>query len=91
MLTCSIWGYHSGAYGEFYTRRLKTLYSDESLPTFQSRMSPSSSVLKALCYAGFLPPFFFDQGDGGDMFLRNVDRFSTKYAALHPTRKLINS
>jgi hypothetical protein len=36
--------------------------------------------------AGFLLGLFFDPEDGGDMFLRNVDSFSTDYTALHPRR-----
>jgi hypothetical protein len=39
-----------------------------------------------LLHAGFLFGLFFDPEDGGDMFLRNVVRFSTNYAASTPRR-----
>jgi hypothetical protein len=39
--------------------------------------------LLAICFhPGYLLGLFFDPEDGGDMFLRNVGRLSTEYAAL---------
>jgi uncharacterized BrkB/YihY/UPF0761 family membrane protein len=44
------------------------------------------SVLSFACYllyAGFLLGIFFDPEDGGDIFLQNVDCFSTDCSALY--------
>jgi hypothetical protein len=38
-------------------------------------------------HTGFLLGLFFDPEDGGDMFLQNVSRLSTDYAALYPRRQ----
>jgi hypothetical protein len=35
----------------------------------------------------FLARLIFDREDGGNMFLRNVGRLSTDYAALYPRRE----
>jgi hypothetical protein len=39
-----------------------------------------------LLYAGFLFGLFFDPEDGGNIFLAEVDRFSTDYTALYSRR-----
>jgi hypothetical protein len=49
-----------------------------------------TSKLGSACrwlHAGFLVGFFFNPENGGDMFLRNVSRFSTNYTALYPRRQ----
>jgi hypothetical protein len=35
----------------------------------------------------FLLGLFFDPDDGGEIFLRNVSRFSTDYMALYPRKQ----
>jgi hypothetical protein len=44
-------------------------------------------ALLAACFIlGFVIGLFFDPEDGGDIFLRKIDLFSTTYTALHPRR-----
>jgi hypothetical protein len=54
-------------------------------------ITPYSTLkVNSACYllhADFLPDFFFDLEDGGDVFLWNVGWLPTDYAALYPSKQ----
>jgi hypothetical protein len=60
--------------------------SVRSIPLYERKERESRDLLATCFHAGFLIGLFFDPGDGGDMFLRNIGWLSTDYTTLYPRR-----
>jgi hypothetical protein len=74
---CRIWDSHSGDYEQFYLLGYNAAKSVESQLILRSYMLPSTSFVRYLLNSGFYIGLFFDPEAGGDIFLRNIGRFST--------------